>query len=292
MRVLSFCIAFEEGLVRLKITHCVLKRIAILVNAIFLLLFLSTCLVKTVEAQVNQVNADQNRAGQNGADQNGFSRKNTFGIFTAYSNDSSHILLGDAENRKLLDIGVVYNRRLFQNHFMNWQYSGELLPVALESDPIAHQVQYQTRPTVTTIGDPYTWGPVISCSNPLVPYTYVYEGVTYVGNTTLKCTAREWTIGEGMSPVGFQWNFLPQRKTQFFVDGHGGYMYSTQPIPMTDAGSFNFTFDLGAGLEFYRNRKHSLRAEVRFHHISNHNTSDDNPGIDNVLFQVTYAFGK
>jgi hypothetical protein len=229
---------------------------------------------------------------QTNADQNSFSRKNTIGIFAAYSNDSSHILLGDAENRKLLDFGLVYNRRLFQNHFVNWQYSGEVLPVALESDPVAHQVQYQTQPTIITIVDPYTWGQVISCVNPLVPYTYVIQGVTYAGTGTLKCTSRQWTIGEGISPVGFQWNFLPRHKTQLFLDGHGGYMYSTQPIPMPDAGSFNFTFDIGAGVEFYRSKKRSLRVEVRAHHISNHNTADDNPGIDNALFQLTYAFGK
>ena len=46
------------------------------------------------------------------------------------------MLMGDAENRKLLDFGVGYGRKLFLNHIVNWQYNGELLPVALESDPV------------------------------------------------------------------------------------------------------------------------------------------------------------
>ena len=58
------------------------------------------------------------------------SRVNTFGVFAGYSNDSSHILLGNAENRRLLDIGLTYNRRLLHGWFVNWEYSGELLPVA------------------------------------------------------------------------------------------------------------------------------------------------------------------
>jgi opacity protein-like surface antigen len=69
-------------------------------------------------------------------------------------------------------------------------------------------------------------------------------------------------------------------------------MYSTQPIPIRAAGSFNFTFDLGAGVELYRSKTRSIRAEYRYHHISNHGTAEVNPGIDNGLFQVTYSFGR
>ena len=39
-------------------------------------------------------------------------RANKLGIFGAYSADSSHMLLGDAEHRMLLNFGVSYNRRL------------------------------------------------------------------------------------------------------------------------------------------------------------------------------------
>ena len=74
--------------------------------------------------------------------------------------------------------------------------------------------------------------------------------------------------------------------------GHGGYIYSTQAIPVDCAGSFNFTFDLGAGLEFYRSNSRSILADYRYHHISNHGTANPNPGIDNGVFQVTYAFGR
>jgi opacity protein-like surface antigen len=69
-------------------------------------------------------------------------------------------------------------------------------------------------------------------------------------------------------------------------------MFSTEPIPTANAGSFNFTFDLGAGIEMYRSKSQSVRAEFRYHHISNHDTAGENPGIDNGLFQVTYSFGR
>jgi hypothetical protein len=99
-------------------------------------------------------------------------------------------------------------------------------------------------------------------------------------------------MGEGMSPVGLQWNFRPRRKLQPLLVGHGGYMYSTQPIPIAQGGSFNFTFDLGAGFELYRSHTRSIRGEFRYHHISNHDTAPENPGIDSILYQVTYAFGR
>jgi hypothetical protein len=219
-----------------------------------------------------------------------YARRNSFGIFTAYSNDSSHMFLGTAENRELFDVGASYSRRLFLNRIVNWQYSGELLPVALESDPVQNSVT-----TFTTDATP----PVTSTESTSMPTILACHPSSGNGNfpgfysyTFVSTCGRRWTIGEAISPVGFQWNFLTRLKTQPFFIGHGGYMYSTQPIPVSYAGSFNFTFDLGAGLELYRSRTKSIRAEYRYHHISNHGTATNNPGIDNGLFQVTYSFGR
>ncbi|MGA7832309.1 MAG: acyloxyacyl hydrolase [Terracidiphilus sp.] len=218
-----------------------------------------------------------------------YARKNTFSLFSAYSGDSSHMILGIAENRMLLEFGAGYSRRLLHNRIVNWQYNGEILPVALESDPNSHVVQVQTSPT-SAIYTYDTW-PDIYCATVTTPYSQTIDKVTYSGTYTDSCHGRQWTIGEAISPVGFQWNFMPRHKLQPFFIGHGGYMYSTQPIPISTAGSFNFTFDFGAGLELYRSKTRSVRAEYRIHHISNHWTAHDNPGIDNGLFQLTYSFG-
>lgn len=201
------------------------------------------------------------------------------------------MLLGNAENRKLLDIGASYGRRLFVDRIVNWQYNGEILPVALESDPLEMETISQTEPTAITAS--FSLGAqALTCTPISGSYSYVNSaGVTYSGTQSIYCSGRRWTIGEAFSPVGFQWNFLPRRKMQPFFIGHGGYMYSTKPIPIDEAGSFNFTFDLGAGIELYRNKTQSIRAEYRYHHISNHNTANENPGIDNGLFQLTYSFG-
>lgn len=219
-----------------------------------------------------------------------YSRVNSFGVFVAYSNDSSHILLGDASNRRLLESGVSYGRRLFLNRTVNWQYNLELLPLVFESDPV--QVSTSTfvfsNPPATLTGTTAlpTTGP---CSPSSGTGTFPGGGTTFTYVNT--CT-RRWVAGEAISPVGFEWNFLPQRRLQPYFIGHGGYMYSSQPIPVANAGSFNFTFDLGAGLELYQSRQRSIRAEYRYHHISNNETAQANPGIDSGLMQVTYSFGR
>jgi hypothetical protein len=222
-----------------------------------------------------------------------YARTNTFGVTFAYSPDSSHILLGVAEQRRILEIGVSYNRKLVMNRFLNWQYSAELLPVALESDPLTRVVETQITPTpATTVynNEP----PITTCAPITAPYTvYLANGSVYAtGTETITCQGRRWTIGQAMSPVGFQWNFLPRRRLQPMLEGHGGYLYSTQPIPVTYAGSFNFTFDIGLGFELYRSSRRSIRAEYRYHHISNSNTAPYNPGIDNGVIQVSYTFGR
>lgn len=218
-----------------------------------------------------------------------YAHTNSFGILTAYSNDSSHILLGQAEQRKILNFGVSYSRKLWAGKFVNWQYDGEILPIALDSDPVqvtTETVNFTNPPiTVTSIMDTPT---LTACHPSSGSGTFGPTGPTY---SYVNTCSRRWVMGEGISPIGFQWNFLPRHKLQPIIEGHGGYMYSTQAIPVQGAGSFNFTFDLGAGFELYRTRTRSIRAEYRYHHISNNYTAIENPGIDSGVFQLSYVFG-
>lgn len=215
-------------------------------------------------------------------------RRNTIGIFGSYSPNSSHILLGAARDRRLLGFGVSYDRRLYANKIVNWQYSAEFAPIALESDPV-QTLQFTATsadPSMTLTGT-YTAAPVGRCT----PFSYTLDLSGGNTETVTGTCSRQWTMGQALSPVGFRWRFLPVRRLQPFLDGHGGYIYTTQPIPISTAGSFNFTFDIGSGVEFFRSDARSIRAEFRFHHISNHNTATTNPGIDSGLIQVTYCFG-
>lgn len=221
-----------------------------------------------------------------------YSRVNSFGVFAAYSNDSSRMIAGDASERKLLFLGASYSRQILLRGVLNWQYDGEVLPVMLDSDPVAtttNTTTYTSPPqTVTTV----TQGPTEFACHPSSTTTTT-NGVTYTSVTTC---SRRWTMGGGISPVGFRWNFLPHSSLQPFAVGHGGFIESINAIPLSNAASFNFTYDMGAGIEWYRPRmrswQRSWRIEARFHHISNKETAPRNPGIDSVLFQLSYAFGR
>jgi hypothetical protein len=220
-----------------------------------------------------------------------YARRNSFGIFTAYSNDSSHVLLGQAEQRKLFDIGLSYSRRLFADRVVNWQYDGEILPIALESDPLTAFINQQTSPTTATYRGQLPFA-MLKCAPIAQTYFNVENGVTYAGTQTEYCSGRQWTVGEAMSPIGMQWNFLPRRYLQPILAGHAGYMYSTRPIPVAGAGSFNFTFDFRGGFELFRSSTHSFRVEYSYHHISNKDSAIENPGIDNGVFHVSWVFGR
>jgi Lipid A 3-O-deacylase (PagL) len=45
-------------------------------------------------------------------------------------------------------------------------------------------------------------------------------------------------------------------------------------------------------VEIYQNKTRSIRVEYRYHHISNHDTATENPGIDSGLFQLSYSLGR
>lgn len=230
-------------------------------------------------------------SGQSAERNRYYSRLNSFGFSVGYSGDSSHMLIGNADQRKLLLIGASYTRRLKLGRLVSWQYNAEILPVALESDPLSLYVNNQTLPIQKTFVTP--GGPPNSCSPVTVGYNFPGpNGETYAGTAITYCHGRRWTMGEAMSPIGFQWNFLPTRKLQPFLAFHGGDMFSSRDIPMNGAGSFNFTFDFDTGFELYSSRTRSIRFGCRYHHISNDHTAQLNPGIDNGLFQVSYTFGR
>jgi Lipid A 3-O-deacylase (PagL) len=230
--------------------------------------------------------------GQTG-DSGAFSRRNTFTVFAEYSNDSSHILMGVSENRKLAAFGGSYARRLWLSPSGDLRYIAEIRPVLMESDPV-FLVAYVDTPinpsgpvsTFTFTGESY-----FACKPGRTQQTVQTPTQAYSVSAVTTC-GRRWTYAQGFSPVGLQYSFWPRHGIQPFVSSTAGYIFSTRPIPTSDAGSFNFTFDFGGGIEFFRSRTHSIQVEYRFHHISNHYTSDVNPGIDNGVFKLSYAFGR
>ncbi len=234
---------------------------------------------RVVEAQVNAPET--------------FGAKNTFGVLGEYSNDSSRIIIGSTDNEKFGAIGLTYQRLLYSNDHVIFSYGAEFRPIIIESNPASSSYTAQTLPTAQTILPPY--GPTLTtkCVTRTVPYKYEdnQTGIVYAGTIFLTCV-RVSTFSQSLSPLGFRLNLRPHHALQPTFSTYEGYKFSTRKLPVDSAGSFNFVFEFGAGIEYYRSANRSIRLEYQIQHYSNASSADSNPGVDNGIFKVTYTFGR
>jgi hypothetical protein len=219
-----------------------------------------------------------------------YSRLNTYGGFVEYSNDSSHIFLGQAMNRKIGTVGLQYARRLLETSKLNLSYTAEFRPAILESDPVSNRTIVQTSPT------PYVFqfagDPAIQCIAGNQSFSFSNPDGSVQAYTETTTCSRRTVVAQSLSPVGFRLNLRPRHRLQPTLSTNAGSMFSSQQIPVSFAGSFNFTFEFGGGLEFFRSRTRSVRLEYIVQHYSNAYTANSNPGVDSGFGKLTYAFGR
>jgi hypothetical protein len=95
--------------------------------------------------------------------------------------------------------------------------------------------------------------------------------------------------GAGLSPFGLKVNF-GQSWIQPFVAASVGFLYFEDDIPVPDSSRFNFTPEIGLGLQFFLAPKRALTLGYKLHHMSNAHTSGNNPGMDSHVFYVGFSF--
>ncbi len=105
------------------------------------------------------------------------------------------------------------------------------------------------------------------------------------------CSTR-WTYAGGLSPLGQRINFAPHQRLQPFLTGNAGLLAATRDIPAVNSSAFNFTFELGAGIELFQNHRRSWSAVYLLHHLSNAYIGNFNPGVDSQVLALTYTFGR
>lgn len=224
-----------------------------------------------------------------------FSRKNGWTIFAEYSNTSSHLLMGASRQRELVTLGGAYTRRVARFRSSQLSYQAEVRPVVFESDPL------QTTTTVYSSQGPAgtTTETFVDSQAPIFPCVQGSGAFSIGGPDTPPVTAtystvcgRQWTFAQAFAPLGFKYSLMTRHRVQPFFIGTLGYMYASRPIPVADAEAFNFVFDFGPGIEIYRSQTRSVSLECRFHHFSNRNTAEANPGVDNLMYKLSYSFGR
>jgi opacity protein-like surface antigen len=98
--------------------------------------------------------------------------------------------------------------------------------------------------------------------------------------------------GFGVLPIGLYAEFLRHRRLHPILEGNGGILASTEPVPELgdNATGLNFIFNGGVGVRWNASQQSAVTLGYRWVHISNAETTSFNPGLDNNVFYVSYSF--
>lgn len=215
-----------------------------------------------------------------------FTRLNTWSAFTQYSPNSSHIILGYAERRRLVTVGGEYSRRLSSRKWESLYYLVQARPLVLAGDPdlVALKSIFSNQ-VVVRFPSPER---VVAISRALVDVP-VGPNLVIVASPVY---GRQWTYSAGFNPLGLKLSLAPRRRLQPVLLAAAGFLVSTRDLPVDNSSRFNFSFEFGGGLEWFYKPRRSVRFDYRIHHISNARIGATNPGIDSGLMQITYSFGR
>jgi len=87
----------------------------------------------------------------------------------------------------------------------------------------------------------------------------------------------------------FRWHFIRERQWTMFLDGGAGLLLSVNDVP-ANGSSFNFTPQAGLGFTLDLGADVRFIAGARWHHISNANLYDTNPGRDSIMGYAGVSF--
>lgn len=170
--------------------------------------------------------------------------KNEFTVWNANSFATGHVF-GFAQHRGLYATAFRYGRTILTRHHLTLKYTIEAVPAAVLSEPYLD-------------GQPVI-GPIAKGS----PHQLIYGG--------------------GFNPVGLQLNFRRGKRLQPFGTFNGGFLYFSRKVISPQASQFNFTVAGGAGVEFFVSANRAFQVGYRYHHLSNANITDRNPGTDSQM---------
>jgi hypothetical protein len=147
-------------------------------------------------------------------------------------------------------IGLCYGRILSANNNFAFKYTFDAIPVALLS----------YRDVNRDLGIP-------------VPGSEIRRNV----------------FGAGLSPIGLQLYFRPQSRIKPFVNSSGGFIFFNDPVPQLNGARFNFTYDLGGGVQVFRDSRRAFNLSYKYQRLSNGGQALNNPGFKAHTFYFGYS---
>ncbi|HWG19851.1 MAG TPA: acyloxyacyl hydrolase [Terracidiphilus sp.] len=126
----------------------------------------------------------------------------------------------------------------------------------------------------------------------------LYEDPGYPTFPNAKWSQKEEIFpGASITPLLLRWNFTGEQPLRLipWMQLGGGLLWTTHNFPDGANGTsvFNFTPQLGAGVNVFRRPNQSLDFAVKVIHISNAGLGDHNPGLNQTLqFSAGYSWWK
>lgn len=183
--------------------------------------------------------------------------KNEWSVWGGFSPDSNTFIKGTGRtpDARFGIVAIRYARRFNFSDSFNVKYTADIVPVSFLNSP-----------------DLGLGGPACPTCLPILVNT------------------RPTRYGFGGSPLGAQMNFRPKKKYQPFIGTSGGMLYLDKRTPTLGGTRFQWTADIGAGVEMRLKDKKAFTFGYKYYHISNGGRGNNNPGFDNNLFYVGYTF--
>ena len=181
---------------------------------------------------------------------------NEFGFWAGFSPAATTAFAGlhedEASDRKFFIGAFRYGRTLAANNDLALQYTLDAIPVAIASGVITSR---------STVG----------------------------GVTTF---TRETVYGVGVTPLGLQLDFANGSKVHPFVHVNGGLLVFNKSMPIEDAGKLALVGEAGGGIRIFTSERKAVTFGVRFHHISNGDTSGSNRGLNQFVIYAGFSCFK
>jgi hypothetical protein len=180
-------------------------------------------------------------------------RWNEFGIWGGISFNSP-TLIGQTPNARFGNIGLRYGRVLAASKTVAFEWTIDVVPVAILSNN---------------------------------RFTAVPSGSGFVFTQTRK-SVYAW----GLAPIGLKFNFRRNRRMQPFAQTTGGFLYFNEQAPIAGAARFNFTFDFSGGIQIVNTNRRAFTIGYKYQHISNAYRATFNPGVDVQMIFTGFSVFK
>jgi hypothetical protein len=211
-------------------------------------------------------------------------RQQSLTVSATFAPDSSHIFIGDAEQRRVWTAELGYSHSILTKRSIVLNYEGSVAPFFQERDPTLTGTTFSFNGYTNNVD--YAPERVIYVSHAPVGYASVGSGSSvpiYPVYGTMK------TYAVAFNPLGVRLNSFSHERIQPTFATDFGVVISGRDLPIDNSSNFNFMFSFGPGAEFFLNREASIRLEYIFRHISNANIGAINPGIDAGVFRLSLS---